>query len=70
MVTITPRQREILALLWEGLSEKEVADRLQIHPNTVYFHRYKLQARFHCVNKVQLLKAALDAGLLSPTPAL
>jgi DNA-binding NarL/FixJ family response regulator len=37
--TLTPRQREVLQLLAEGHSAKEIADILCISPSTVEFHK-------------------------------
>src|SRR5204863_6544524 len=39
---LTPRQREILQLLAEGRSMKEVATLLRITPSTVPFHKYRM----------------------------
>lgn len=39
---LTPRQREVLQLLAEGKSMKEVADILGITPRTVAFHKYRM----------------------------
>jgi DNA-binding NarL/FixJ family response regulator len=39
---LTPRQREIVQLVAEGRSTKEIAEILEISPRTVEFHRYRI----------------------------
>src|SRR5579885_1967850 len=40
--SLTPRQREVLQLLAEGHTMKEVADVLHVTPRTVAFHKYRI----------------------------
>src|SRR5436190_11098155 len=44
---LTPRQREVLQLLAEGRSMKEVADVLNVTPRTVAFHKYRMMAQLN-----------------------
>jgi DNA-binding NarL/FixJ family response regulator len=48
-MNVTPRQAEVLTLLAAGLSDKEIAARLQVSPRTVQAHldRIYLQYGFH-----------------------
>ena len=39
---LTPRQREVVQLLAEGKSMKEVASVLKVTPRTVAFHKYRV----------------------------
>ena len=39
---LTPRQREVLQLLAEGRSMKEIAGVLDLTPRTVAFHKYRM----------------------------
>jgi len=52
---LTPRQSEILQLLAEGMSMKEIASVLNLKPGTVAFHKYNL---------MQILGVKTNAGLL------
>jgi DNA-binding CsgD family transcriptional regulator len=54
--SITQRENEILQLIKEGLSSKEIADRLFISLNTVRNHRSNLFKKTHAKNMVELLK--------------
>lgn len=52
----TPRQAEILELLWSGLGDKEVADRLNIGGRTVRTHLEILRRRWRQRSRVGLLR--------------
>jgi DNA-binding NarL/FixJ family response regulator len=52
----TPRQEEILQLLWSGLGDKEVADRLNIGDRTVRTHLEILRRRWRQRTRVGLLR--------------
>lgn len=55
---ITPRQREIFALLQEGATIEEVASRLNASPNTVRVHITRIHQAFGVRNRAELLKHA------------
>lgn len=54
---LTPREREIVNLLAEGLTSKEIARALGISPRTVEVHRAKLHKKFGVSNTNALLHA-------------
>lgn len=54
---LTPREREVVNLLAEGLTSKEIARELEISPRTVEVHRAKLQKKFGVTNTNALLHA-------------
>ncbi len=56
---LTLRQREVLQLLVEGRSMKEVALTLQIKPRTVAYHKYRIMADFNLGSNAALLRFAL-----------
>jgi DNA-binding NarL/FixJ family response regulator len=58
--TLTSRQREVLKLLAEGLSMKEVARRLEITPRTVAFHKYNLMDQHNIRSNAELINFALS----------
>jgi DNA-binding CsgD family transcriptional regulator len=61
---LTPRQREIVRLLGEGRSYKEIADRLRVSFSTVNNHLANLRRRFGVHNTVELLRQA--GGMTGP----
>ncbi len=60
----TPREREILNLIWAGLTTHEIATHLRVAPKTVESHRANLLRKFRAANTAQLLRFALLDGLL------
>lgn len=65
-MTLPPRERQVLDRLWAGKTHREIAAELGISPNTVATYIDHLFARFECRNSIQLVRAALQAGLLVP----
>jgi DNA-binding CsgD family transcriptional regulator len=59
---VSARERQILALLVQGLSNKEIAKELGLSPNTIRNHLQRLQERLHARNRVQLALLARDCG--------
>jgi len=63
---LTCREREVLALIAEGLSSKEIAVRLSLAVRTVDSHRAHLMSKLE-VNKVSgLVRIAIREGLIAP----
>jgi DNA-binding NarL/FixJ family response regulator len=61
---LSPRQREILKLIAEGLSTKEQARRLNISVKTVEAHRAKLMERLNIHDIAGLVRFAIKMGLV------
>ena len=61
---LSPREREILQLVSEGKSTKEVAHVLSISPKTVAFHKDNLKRKLGLRTTAELTKYALDEGLI------
>lgn len=61
---VSAREREVLLLLAEGHSNKEISGRLFISESTVKSHLYHLSARLGAPNRVALLAKARVLGLL------
>ncbi len=62
---LTARQREILQLLAEGNTMKEVASILNIAPRTVAFHKYRMMERLGLKNNTDLLRLAIKERIVS-----
>jgi DNA-binding NarL/FixJ family response regulator len=63
---ITQRQSEVLQLLAEGMSMKEVANIIDITPGTVAFHKYKMMETLNIKTNAALLEYAIKRHM---TPA-
>jgi DNA-binding NarL/FixJ family response regulator len=62
---LTPRQREVLQLLAEGFSTKEVAAKLSISARTVEFHKYKMMQELNLDTSAELIHYAIKHGIIS-----
>ena len=62
---ISPRQREILQLLAEGKTAKEIASILNISTKTVEFHKYKMMEQLKIKTSTELVHYAMKHGLIS-----
>ena len=62
---LTPRQREILQLVAEGRSTREIADTLHLSVKTVETHRAQLMERLDIHDVAGLIRYALKKGLIS-----
>jgi len=60
---LTPRQREILQLLAEGLSAKEIAAKVDISPRTVEFHKYQMMQALDADSSAELIRFAIKHGI-------
>jgi DNA-binding NarL/FixJ family response regulator len=61
---ITHRQSEVLQLVAEGLSMKEIAAALNLNPGTVAFHKYKIMENLGLKNNAELLLYAIKHHLI------
>lgn len=62
--SLTPRQKEILRLVAQGMTNREIAGNLDISVRTVEVHRFNLMRRLRVRNVAQLLRQALLLRLL------
>jgi len=62
---ITPRQSEVLQLLAEGKSMKEIAGILNLKPGTVAFHKYKMMETLGLKSNAELLHYAIKHHFVS-----
>jgi DNA-binding NarL/FixJ family response regulator len=57
--SLTPRQREVVQLLAEGKSMKEIADLLNVTPRTVAFHKYRTMEELALKSTAELIQFAI-----------
>ncbi len=60
----TARQREVIQLLAEGQSMKQVADILKITPRTVAAHKYAVMELLQIKSSAELVQYALKSGMI------
>jgi DNA-binding NarL/FixJ family response regulator len=65
VASLTPRQREILQLLAEGRSAKEIAAALDISPRTVEFHKYQMMESLQIQSSAELTHFAIKHGIVA-----
>jgi two-component system response regulator NreC len=61
--SLTEREKEILGLLAEGYSNRQIADQLYLAPKTVINHRKNIMVKLGISSPVRLIKYALEKGL-------
>jgi DNA-binding NarL/FixJ family response regulator len=61
---LTPRQREVLQLLAEGRSMKEVASVLNVTPRTVAFHKYQMMEQLKVKSTAELIQYAVKHHII------
>lgn len=63
--TLTQRQREVLQLVAEGRSAKEIAEILKLSPRTVEFHKYRIMEVLGLHNIAELTQYAIRHGIVA-----
>ena len=61
---LTSREKEVLQLIAEGMTNSEIANDLFISPHTVTRHRANLMKKLNVHNRVELVKVASSRGLI------
>jgi DNA-binding NarL/FixJ family response regulator len=62
---ITPREKEVLELVAQGQSTKQVADKLGIGTRTVESHRMNMLKKFKASNTAELIRKALELKIIT-----
>jgi DNA-binding NarL/FixJ family response regulator len=68
--SLSPRRREVLQMIAEGRSTKQIADVLQISPRTVEFHRYRVMESLGLHTIAELVQYAINHHMVSPKASL
>jgi DNA-binding NarL/FixJ family response regulator len=63
---LTNREREAVALVAQGLSNDQVADRMVISPMTAKTHVNRAMTKLHARDRAQLVVLAYESGLVNP----
>lgn len=69
-VWLTLRERQVLALLVEGTSNKAMAKRLALRPNTVRTHVQNIMDKLEVHSRLEVVTRAIRLGLASPQDSL
>ena len=62
---LTPREREVLTLIAEGHTSRQIAEALTISPKTVDRHRENIMRKLNLRGRVELVKYAIKKGLIT-----
>ena len=63
---LTPRQLEILLMVCEGLTAREIAAKLNLSIKTIEFHKASLSERLNIHTTAGLVRHAVRTGLITP----
>lgn len=61
---LTERERQVLSLVSEGLTNRSIAAQLSLSENTVKYHLKNILQKLHLRNRAQAVAYALESGLL------
>ena len=65
MSGLTEREREVLTLIAEGLTNKQIGEQLDISPKTVARHRDNITKKLNLSSRAELTRYAIQKGLIS-----
>ncbi|MFL6073454.1 MAG: response regulator [Mycobacteriales bacterium] len=66
LAELTDREREVVGLVGEGLSNEEIAERLVVSPATARTHVSRAMVKLHARDRAQLVVFAYQSGLVEP----
>ena len=66
MDVLTDREREVVALVAQGLTNDEIADELVVSPATARTHVSRAMVKLHARDRAQLVVFAYQSGLVRP----
>jgi DNA-binding NarL/FixJ family response regulator len=66
LAVLTEREREVLALVGQGMSNQEIGDELFLSPATARTHVSRAMVKLHARDRAQLVVIAYQTGLVTP----
>jgi DNA-binding CsgD family transcriptional regulator len=63
---LSPREREVLSLLSQGITQREISKRLHRSINTIAWHRKNILKKLGVRTTEAAIRLALERGLVSP----
>ena len=63
--SVTPREQEVLELIWAGFKNEEIGRRLKLSKRTIEGHRAHMMKKLRVSNTAQLLRTAMQGGTLT-----
>lgn len=66
---LTERERDVLRGLSRGMSGKELSTQMGVNPRTIEMYRCRLLKKFNVEKSTELVRLALESGVLRMTPA-
>jgi RNA polymerase sigma factor (sigma-70 family) len=66
--SLTNREREVMLLVAEGLTNREIGERLEISPRTVETHRERVMSKLRVRSVAELTRFVVEHGLDAPDP--
>jgi DNA-binding NarL/FixJ family response regulator len=66
LAQLTERERDVLRLVAQGLTNGEIAEQLYLSPGTVKTHVGRILAKYHLRDRVQAVVLAYETGLVHP----
>jgi RNA polymerase sigma factor (sigma-70 family) len=66
--SLTNREREVMLLVAEGLTNREIGERLEISPRTVETHRERVMSKLRVRSVAELTRFVVEHGLDAPGP--
>ena len=63
---LTEREQEVLTLIAEGLTNKQIGEQLGISPKTVARHRDNITRKLNLSSRAELTRYAIQKGLIEP----
>jgi NarL family two-component system response regulator LiaR len=62
---LTPREKEILSLVAQGMTNPQIADQLVISPSTVHFHVHNILTKLHAQTRTEAVMIATQIKLIN-----